>query len=652
MLFPCTFHGLLTLSLSWTLLEIPLDLAGLVSLTEMHYKMDAQFINLCIANRAASLISVSECVREINSRLDEMVTQRCGNLAATEEEKKVQGESGGAGGAAAEKESLHWFRRKVASALELRTNEWTSQDLRLDGWVPGSHVDPLDHCGAVWGSSSPGSQHEEVLVVGQFLAIDRDFLLRDVLGCIPRVRYCVTSEEDRRKAWPMLEYETRKRQAAWEKWGIRTNASIDECEPPSSRQQFQYRNHQRVVLVRNLNRWGDPINAHEGEPVKNILEPLLDLWRPAVFIHLSEEVARDPSDELEAAYSKAGLVLRPYYHHHSPEFKSMLHRLRDKVIILPLGYGQGSYDATGTLGQAKDGEESASQPNLYRSSGVTAALAWVLDDDNEEAAGFTSNKGAHILRRDHTWAFVGRLGVHGSRAAMSNVFSNAPSNWGPHIRIVDKGGAFAGGDNPVVTPAQVAFAYQRSLFVPSPPGNSPDCFRTYEAVVNGAIPLLDGRPTDYVWWRSYYGNRTCQIDQNVNGLGCAGASGDESASGQNDGNTENRSNLSDGIGLGPFPAPLGFAFAWEDEESTLERHARDEAGFDQVLYAKVRRRPGIIGGGNSDDESAWRSLLERALRIGHEERILRRDLNARWYVGTLTEIRRKVQEALVHCPAV
>jgi len=39
---------------------------------------------------------------------------------------------------------------------------------------------------------------------------------------------------------------------------------------------------------RRCQRWGDPLNPHERDPIGQVLHPLFDLWRPSVFIHLSE----------------------------------------------------------------------------------------------------------------------------------------------------------------------------------------------------------------------------------------------------------------------------------------------------------------------------------------------------------------------------
>ena len=210
-----------------------------------------------------------------------------------------------------------------------------------------------------------------------------------------------------------------------------------------------------------------------------MLLPVVPLPPPARV--LNKEVPREVPDELFSLYRRARLVLRAYYHHHEATFTTMLDHA--PIWIVPVGYGQGTF---------RGGSPGGGRPV----SGVTAALEWVVDGGGSSGP---AAPGGPDAARDLKWAFAGRLGVHGSRAAMANAFDG----WRPHHRAVDRGGAFAGGP---LAPWEVAATYRRALFVPSPPGNSPDCFRTYEALVNGAVPLLDGRATDYVWWPSYFGN--------------------------------------------------------------------------------------------------------------------------------------------------
>jgi hypothetical protein len=99
-----------------------------------------------------------------------------------------------------------------------------------------------------------------------------------VLGCIPKVRYCYESESDSFKAVELLQYEARRRNAAQGR-GISSSATAGRCEPDSRK---------KVVLVRNVNRYGDSEFIHDTDQINNVLIPLFDKWQPDIFIHLSE----------------------------------------------------------------------------------------------------------------------------------------------------------------------------------------------------------------------------------------------------------------------------------------------------------------------------------------------------------------------------
>jgi hypothetical protein len=268
MAFPCSFAGILTLSLSWTLLEMPINMKGIVNLNDLSSKIDNQIISLCIANHRASKLTVNECLKEITFELHEMIAHRCEERS----EENVLTTS--------EKASLNRFRNTVASVLQLPQN-WSNDDLNnRTGWRSGSSEDPLDHCLGVW-SSLP--RHTEVVyVVGQFLAIDRDFLLRDVLGCIPQVRFCITDNNDREKLSAILN-DARLKEVTARAHNVSTSATVGSCEPSPQHP---------VVLVRNLNRWGCPENSNEPDPIGKVLMPMFDKWNPVIFIHLSEVILR------------------------------------------------------------------------------------------------------------------------------------------------------------------------------------------------------------------------------------------------------------------------------------------------------------------------------------------------------------------------
>ena len=178
--------------------------------------------------------------------------------------------------------------------------------------------------------------------------------------------------------------------------------------------------------------------------MRSVVAPLVARWRPAVLVHLSEEVPREDPGELRHVYAQARLVLRPYYHHHEPAFRAMLQQttmttttktagsaslslysslksggLGGNVVIVPIGYG------AGVVGTGPDG-----RPR----SGVSAALEWARGTtgvgSSSSGGGGSDGGGSGAAQRELKWAFAGRLGVHPSRGAMSNVFSGASGAWG------------------------------------------------------------------------------------------------------------------------------------------------------------------------------------------------------------------------------
>jgi len=508
MLFPCSFAGVVTLSLSWTLLDVPLDLTGLASLEDLHYKLDAQFINICLAHAPA--VVTSDCVAEANAVLDAALTERCADLAAAEAKAQapaagkvagLAGESSSVDAAGATASSLLRFRERVAVALGLPTADWGSADLDALEFGAGSGVaardpyDPLDQCGAVWdalgsGNGGNGGAHwPEVKVVGQYLAIDRDYLLRDLLGCVPRVRFCVEDSGPKmgeagwtglvagdglRPAAPasardllgvkeLVAYHAARAPFAAAR-GVNVSASMGPCEPPAVAPAGGQRprghegggQHASVVLVRNLNKWGDPQYPNEADAVRAVLLPLLLRWRPAVVVHLSEEVPREDPASLRAAYALARLVVRPFYHAHEPAFVRMVNGVRrprrrsrpggdcgggddsdeptaPNVMIVPVGYGQGVHgaspdapvkasievDAVG-IGSGGGGSSGGAEAACVPRSGVSAALRWVASSlPTPPHCAPTQGHSSRPL----AWAFAGRLGVHPSRVAMSNTFA-------------------------------------------------------------------------------------------------------------------------------------------------------------------------------------------------------------------------------------
>ena len=159
--------------------------------------------------------------------------------------------------------------------------------------------------------------------------------------------------------------------------------------------------------------------------------------------------------------------------------------------------------------------------------------------------------------------------------------------------------------------------------------------------MNGAVPLLDGRPSDYTWAEHYFGR-----SPPGGGVRGEGGSGDCDRGGEGDGGSKAARRSPS-----PFAAPLGIVFTAETEDSAT-RAALDGAGFEQNRYALHRRGFGLAtaaagpASGPVPWEAPWRAVLARAKAMGDEEVALRRDINARYYAAALTEARHAVQDAL------
>ncbi len=95
-----------------------------------------------------------------------------------------------------------------------------------------------------------------------------------------------------------------------------------------------------------------------------------------------------------------------------------------------------------------------------------------------------------IFERQYTWAFLGDL-KKTTRKIMYNNMKKIPGNYYVH--------KFAGflAEN-ALSREEYRDILQETIFIPSPQGNvSLDCFRTYEALESGAIPIVERRSIDY-----------------------------------------------------------------------------------------------------------------------------------------------------------
>jgi hypothetical protein len=175
----------------------------------------------------------------------------------------------------------------------------------------------------------------------------------------------------------------------------------------------------------------------------HVIVPIIQRIKPRVVIHLSDEFATAP-EMTDIAYCTP-LYLRQYMHADYPQYENM-HQI-------PLGY------MSGMLG------------GLSSIDAVTTVP--VVSD------------------RKYPWAFIGN--PKQDRSKMIATFDRAIPN-----------GYTATGK----TAREMYTIYRDTIFVPSGRGNcSLDCFRVYEAIVSGAIPVIVGPEAELAVAFEYSGKR-------------------------------------------------------------------------------------------------------------------------------------------------
>eukprot|EP00747_Dinoflagellata_sp_TGD_P021131 gnl/TRDRNA2_/TRDRNA2_128289_c0_seq1.p1 gnl/TRDRNA2_/TRDRNA2_128289_c0~~gnl/TRDRNA2_/TRDRNA2_128289_c0_seq1.p1 ORF type:complete len:371 (-),score=2.78 gnl/TRDRNA2_/TRDRNA2_128289_c0_seq1:10-1122(-) len=176
-------------------------------------------------------------------------------------------------------------------------------------------------------------------------------------------------------------------------------------------------------------------NQVQLNDLANVMQSLHKRHRlPRLLIHLSDEVGNiPPGDSYNRIVGEDGLVLRQYRH---PSYNLAS---RPLVLTMPLGY-------------AADAPFSANSCEA-----------------SESAQSFT--------QREYDWAFIGTVYAH--RVEMMNTLSNDRRF---HKHYVGK-----------LPAADMLKVYKKSTFVPVGRGHrSLDCFRIYESIISGAIPVVVG----------------------------------------------------------------------------------------------------------------------------------------------------------------
>lgn len=187
----------------------------------------------------------------------------------------------------------------------------------------------------------------------------------------------------------------------------------------------------------------------------------------------------------------------------------------------------------------------------------------------------------------------------------------------------------------LVTTATVRKIYQDSKLVLSPRGDSLDCFRHWEAVLSGAVPIVDAPRFHPAW--PWVTSGILQMDPPL-GFVFTKEVDEEDKSGEED--LEGCTRLA-------HDAPSIFSAYWLLLNCGTVKAASTAAKTLGVIDSIEAPASGDASkGGGGAGGAQWRSLYRRSLQIGEEELGLRAALNAQWYHQVMNNISGLVQKAV------
>lgn len=192
--------------------------------------------------------------------------------------------------------------------------------------------------------------------------------------------------------------------------------------------------------------------------------------KPRVLFHFSDESGKyKPVDIYPKIMPHDGLVLRQY------QFWNEL-PAAPRTHIMPLGY------------------------NMH------------LDFQGDSCAAATKNAAGGVRARKYNWAFVG--GMHatpwGNRADMVSELLGPGRRFAASDQL-DSEEAFVGQN---IKGSEMFEVYKKAIFAPNLPGaKNNECFRVYEAVIAGAIPVIVGPGSDIQRSYRYHADATWRDSQ-------------------------------------------------------------------------------------------------------------------------------------------
>jgi hypothetical protein len=447
---PCEWHGVLSAVTPWSRvysldkskppialagpqIDVPLDMRGFKTWHEIVHLLNDQFKIICSdefrniekSTEAPYGWIPSSCVADLERQVREWLFARC----SEDEHQLDQSRSDDAASS-----SIAEFRKEVADAAgAVLGKRGRKQLLRLENWTldefdanfkPGAKVlddvNNEDGCDDLMAAIGPQISSERILIVGDligntFLRRQRDFVLRDLLGCIPRARICndagsehitVDVEKATSECENMLNYAYARDYRSSKMSGNSVSPGMQtkwECGPCSG-------------SVKDLNSSSILISSLNGISQVDYSKPshldweLKSRWDPKVIIHLDDE-AETPVKVLTDLYRGTNLVLRMYNH------GSAITRLRNyfsqsstRIFVIPIGYLNGA--------SAISDEDDKSGTEAVRAALRSRAKI----------------RGSAYYR----WAFVGTRAMHhpyttDARSAMTSFLSGIDGRYKAHL---------------------------------------------------------------------------------------------------------------------------------------------------------------------------------------------------------------------------
>jgi len=454
---PCEWHGIFSAVTPWSRafsldtskpplalagpqIDIPLDMRGFKSWREIQQLLNDQFKSICLdefndlerSTGARCGWDPSSCAADLQRQVQEWLFARCSEDGRQSDQARNDD---------ATTTSITEFRKEVADAARANLDEGnfhaSSRNIALNfssvNWTladfdaifrPGTKVlndvDNDDGCGDLLAAVGPHIASERIFIVGDligntFLRRQRNFVLRDLLGCIPRAIICsdagsrnviVDVEEAASECESMLKY-AQARSYVLSKirpgWSPPSSQTRWECGPCSDSVEDANRS---SILVSSLNGISQVDDFKRG----HLDWDLKARWNPRVIVHLDDE-AETPVKVLTELYRGSSLVLRMYNH------GSAITRLRDhfsqsstRVLVIPIGYLNGA--------SATSNEDNKSGTEAVREAMRNRAIV----------------RGSALYR----WAFVGTRGMHhpyttDARTAMTSFLSRIDGKSMAHL---------------------------------------------------------------------------------------------------------------------------------------------------------------------------------------------------------------------------